>query len=322
MLDGFGRTVDYLRISVTDRCNLRCVYCMPEEGAAWTPHERILRYEDILRLCGIFASLGVRNFRITGGEPLIRKGLPALAAGIKAIPGAERVALTTNGVMLAEALPALLDAGIDGINFSLDTLDRERFAALTRRDMLPQALRGLDAVLKAPGLTLKLNCVAASGSERDWLALAAIAREHPVAVRFIEAMPIGLGRTLEFCGEAAVRKALEKAYGEAAPCAAPLGSGPARYVSFPGFAGSVGFISALSHRFCGGCNRVRLTAAGFLKTCLQYDAGVDLAPLLGDGDETLREAIRDAILRKPEAHQFQNAAVPHSEGRIMSQIGG
>ena len=161
MLDGFGRSIDYLRISVTDRCNLRCVYCMPEEGVPWMPQESILRYEDILRLCQFFVSLGIVNFRLTGGEPLARKGLAALVAGIKAISGAKRVALTTNGVALAENLPALVGAGLDGLNLSLDTLDRERFSALTRRDLLPEVLRGLDAALAAPGLNLKLNCVAA-----------------------------------------------------------------------------------------------------------------------------------------------------------------
>ncbi len=322
MNDAYGRRIDYLRISVTDRCDLRCVYCMPADGVEWQPHERILRYEELLRLCRIFVSLGVTRFKLTGGEPLVRKGLAELVRGIRAIPGVEAVTLTTNGVQLEQALPALLDAGIDGINLSLDTLDRARFAALTRRDALPQVLRGLEAALAAPGLNLKLNCVAMPGRADDWIALAQLAKAHPIAVRFIEPMPIGLGRDLAFCGEAEVRAALEAAFGPLRPFEGRLGNGPAQYFTAAGFAGELGFISAVSHQFCERCNRVRLTAAGYLKTCLQYDVGADLAPLLEGPDDAIRAAIEDAIARKPEAHRFTAAQVDHREARIMSQIGG
>ena len=322
MNDGFGRKIDYLRVSVTDRCNLRCTYCMPETGTEWLPHEKVLRYEDILRLCRIFASLGVTKYKLTGGEPLVRKGLASLAAGIRAIPGTTSVTLTTNGVALREQLPALLEAGIDGINLSLDTLDRDRYAAITRRDALPAVLEGLETALAAPELRLKLNCVAMAGCREDWVELASLAKDNRLAVRFIELMPIGLGGMLGGCTEEDVSGALEQAYGPLTPSEGVYGNGPCRYFSLPGFRGKIGFISAMSHKFCAGCNRVRLTATGFLKTCLQYETGVDLAPLLTGSDEALRTAIEDAIRNKPAEHRFTAGDVPSREKHDMNQIGG
>ena len=322
MIDSFGRNIDYLRISVTDRCSLRCTYCMPEDGVQWLPHDRILRYEELLRLCLVFVSLGITKFKITGGEPLVRKGVADLIRALKEMDGVQSVTLTTNGVELAAQLPALLDAGIDGINLSLDTLDRERFLARTRRDALPQVLQGLEAALAVPGLNLKLNCVSMAGAEDDWLALAALAKDRPLTVRFIELMPIGMGQGSATCTEAEVSAVLEAAYGKLTPFDTPLGNGPAHYFTLPGFAGKIGFISAVSHAFCERCNRVRLTASGYLKTCLQYDTGADLASLLGEPDDTIRAAVTDAIARKPKSHQFQSAAVEHGETHIMSQIGG
>ena len=322
MIDGKGRNIDYLRISVTDRCNLRCVYCMPEEGVEWMPHTGILSYEDILRLCRIFAELGVTKFKLTGGEPLARRGLEVLVAGLKEIPATQSVTLTTNGVLLAEQLPKLVDAGLDGVNISLDTLDRERYAAITRRDVLPDALRGLEAALAVPELNVKLNCVPIGDHPEDWVALAGLARESRLAVRFIELMPIGIGRDLGPCTEEQVRKAVEEVYGTMAPYEGVLGNGPCSYVSLPGFAGKIGFISAMSHKFCRSCNRVRLTASGFLKTCLQYETGVDLAPLLRESDERLRDAAVEAIRSKPAAHQFGETLICGGEAHRMNEIGG
>ena len=322
MIDALGRNIDYIRLSITDRCSLRCTYCMPEGGVQWLPHERILRYEELLRLCRIFVSLGITKFKITGGEPLVRRGVADFIRSLKAIDGVESVTLTTNGVDLASQLPALLDAGVDGINLSLDTLDRARFSERTRRDALPQVLEGLDAALQVPGLNLKLNCVSMAGCAEDWLALARIAKERNVTVRFIELMPIGMGQGSVPCTEAEVSAALECAYGKLTPYDTPLGNGPAHYFTLPGFTGKIGFISAVSHAFCDRCNRVRLTASGYLKTCLQYDTGADLAALLAQLDETIRAAVTDAIARKPKSHQFQSAAVEHGEQHIMSQIGG
>lgn len=320
MKDGFGRTIDYLRISVTDRCNLRCRYCMPEEGVDQLSHEEILRYEDILRLASIFAKLGVRKVRLTGGEPLARKGLAALVEGLRAIDGIREVAVTTNGTLLEDQLPGLLAAGLTGVNISLDTLREETFRQITRREGVGRTVAAIDACLAA-GLPVKVNCVPIA-PEEELVELAGLAKDRPLAVRFIELMPIGLGKDL--CGrrEDELRALLERAYGPMAPYEGHLGSGPSRYVAPSGFQGQIGFISSLSHQFCDRCNRVRLTANGFLKTCLQYDRGVWLRPLLGGPDEGLEEAILAAVRDKPAAHQFAKGQVAGGERHIMSQIGG
>ena len=320
MKDGFGRTIDYLRISVTDQCNLRCRYCMPEEGVDQLSHEEILRYEDILRLASIFAKLGVRKVRLTGGEPLARKGLAALVEWLRAIDGIREVAVTTNGTLLEDQLPGLLAAGLTGVNISLDTLREETFRQITRREGVGRTVAAIDACLAA-GLPVKVNCVPIA-PEEELVELAGLAKDLPLAVRFIELMPIGLGKDL--CGrrEDELRALLERAYGPMAPYEGHLGSGPSRYVAPSGFQGQIGFISSLSHQFCDRCNRVRLTANGFLKTCLQYDRGVWLRPLLGGPDEGLEEAILAAVRDKPAAHQFAKGQVAGGERHIMSQIGG
>lgn len=325
MIDGFGRSIDYLRISVTDRCNLRCVYCMPPEGVEWMDHEEMLSYEEIIRLCSLFAQVGIRKVRLTGGEPLARRDLPELVRGIHAIDGIESIALTTNGLLLQEQLPALLEAGLTAVNLSLDTLDRAQYAAITRRDALDQALSGLYAALDAPGLRVKLNCVPMGENDAQLVPLADLAREHDLAVRYIELMPIGLGGSLPRRTEEEVRAMLEAAFGPMTPCDESLGAGPGHYFTIPGFRGKIGFISAMTHQFCDGCNRVRLTATGFLKTCLQYETGRDLRTLLrdGSGDEVLLEAIRSAILHKPAQHHFLDATgLREDERHNMHQIGG
>lgn len=325
MLDQFDRRIDYLRVSLTDRCNLRCVYCMPEEGVEWMPHGEILSYEEIIRLCRIFAGLGIQNIRLTGGEPLCRKGVADLVKALKGVAGITSVTLTTNGVNLARELPALAEAGLDGVNISLDTLDRGQFLALTRRDSLDRVLEGLHAALATPGLTVKLNCVPTDENWNQLVPLAGLAREYPVAVRFIELMPIGFGKGLGFRGEGEIRTLLEGTYGPMTPYEGRVGSGPCRYMTLPGFAGRLGFISAMSHRFCSQCNRVRLTAQGFLKTCLQYEGGADLKALLRQGgtDEELTCLAREAIRAKPVSHRFGETGDQQAvERHVMSQIGG
>lgn len=324
MRDGLGREIRYLRLSVTDRCNLRCRYCMPETGVEWVDHSAILTYEQILRLVRLLARLGVRKVRLTGGEPLVRKGLSRLVAGLKQVEGVEQVRLTTNGLLLAQQLPQLLAAGLDGVNLSLDTLDRTQYARLTRRDGLPQALEGLEAALAVPGLPVKVNCVPYGGNDDQLVPLARLAQERAVWVRFIELMPIGLGASLTRRSEGEVLARLERAFGPALPCPQEVGGGPSRYLTFAGFRGRVGFISAVSHRFCGSCDRVRLTAAGFLKTCLQYDQGADLKGLLeaGADDAVLAQAIRRAVAQKPAGHHFGEGPTGRDESRNMNQIGG
>ncbi|MCD7947582.1 MAG: GTP 3',8-cyclase MoaA [Oscillospiraceae bacterium] len=324
MLDNHNRNIDYLRISVTDRCNLRCTYCMPPEGVGWIPHSAILTVAEMIRLSRLFAEMGFRRIRLTGGEPLVRKGVAQIVRGIKGIPGIEKVTLTTNGVLLAEQLPALLDAGLDGVNISLDTLDRAQFAAIARRDELHRALAGIHAALAVPGFNIKLNCVPSGENDAQLVPIAALAKDHNVAVRFIEMMPIGLGGTQHRRTQAEVLAMLEESFGGAIACQQPDGGGPGEYVTFAGFQGKVGFISAMTHKFCHNCNRVRLSATGFLKTCLQYETGADLKALLNAGasDDTLRAAIAQAIAQKPASHHFSEHRETEGETRNMHQIGG
>ncbi len=324
MRDQQGRNICYLRISVTDRCNLRCVYCMPEEGVAWMPHEDILTYEQITQVVEAAASLGVRHVRLTGGEPLVRPQLYRLVEMVKGIEQIETVTLTTNGVLLAQQLPQLRRAGLDGVNISLDTLNPQQFAAITRRELLSQAREGLTAALQMPGLTVKVNCVPAHYNCDQIVPLASLARDQDVSVRFIEMMPIGLGRESVGLSQHQVMEQLTGSFGPPGSCARPLGVGPSEYFTFSGFVGRIGFISAVSHQFCHQCNRVRLTAGGYLKTCLQYDTGVALKPCLeaGSSPETLRRIMEQAIYQKPASHHFSTAAQVGDEANNMHQIGG
>lgn len=325
MQDQLKRNIDYLRISITDRCNLRCVYCMPQDGVEWVPHGEILTYEELLRLARIFAGQGVRRIRLTGGEPLCRKGVAGLVGGLKGLEGIETVTLTTNGVTLAEHLPGLLEAGLDGVNISLDTLDREQFHALTRRDELVQVLEGMEMAMNTPGLTVKVNCVPGEENKNQLLDLARLAKDRTVSVRFIELMPLGHGAGRTFPGEDEVRRILEREFGPMTPREGVVGGGPCQYWSLPGFQGGIGFISPMSHNFCADCNRVRLTARGFLKTCLHYDRGRDLGGLLRKGgtDQELVAAVMEAIQDKPGRHHFEKTeGQPRVERHGMSQIGG
>ncbi len=324
MKDGFGRTIDYIRISVTDRCNLRCVYCMPETGVTPLEHGDILSYEEILRICGILAELGVTKVKLTGGEPLIRKNLSYLVAGLKNISGIQKVTLTTNGVLLADQLPELMAAGLDAVNISIDTLDEGKYHQVTRCGHRNDVLRGLEAALFYKELPVKINCVPVFSDNKNLLEMAGLAKDHPVHVRFIEMMPIGLGRNYDFLSENAIKAVLEDVYGPLVPCKETLGNGPCHYYTVDGFLGKIGFISAISHKFCHQCNRVRLSAEGYLKTCLQYDTGSDLRALMRSGgdDRALLELIERTILEKPASHHFNEGPEGGDEDRRMYQIGG
>ncbi|MBS6397016.1 MAG: GTP 3',8-cyclase MoaA [Clostridiales bacterium] len=324
MIDGKGREIDYIRISVTDRCNLRCCYCMPEDGIPACSHEEILRYDEILRLTEAFAGLGFRKVKLTGGEPLVRRNLAGLVGELKAIPGIEQVTLTTNGVLLQEQMKELAEAGIDSINLSLDSLDPGTYQQITRRDCLDQVLEGMREALRYPGIPLKINCVPMGQSEEELCELAELARTCLVHVRFIEMMPIGLGKGFQGRSEQEILEILEDRFGPAGPVSEILGNGPGHYYEFAGFHGRIGFISAVSHKFCHTCNRVRLTSQGYLKTCLQYDRGKDMREPLRAGAslEELQELIREALLEKPEGHAFFQNSGENKEQRIMSQIGG
>ena len=324
MKDRFGREIDYLRISITDRCNLRCVYCMPENGIAQIPHKEILTYDEITRICRCMTGLGVHKIKLTGGEPLTRKECATLVAMLKNLNGIEKVTLTTNGILLGEQMTGLADAGIDDINISLDTLDAASFAKVTRRENLNQVLEGIEAVLQYPEIGLKINCVPVLVDPENLVSVAGLAKRYPLHVRFIEMMPIGYGREFQFRGEEEICQILERAYGIMTPVTERYGNGPCHYYKIEGFQGKIGFISAMTHKFCDQCNRVRMTAEGFLKACLQYQTGTDLKGLMRSGctDEELTEAIQKVIWEKPVSHHFTSKEVDEDEARLMSQIGG
>lgn len=325
MRDNEGRNIDYLRISVTDRCNLRCIYCMPESGVTCLPHEKIMTYDEIVTVCRTFAKHGLKKVKITGGEPLVRKGVVELIRQLKKIPGIENVTITTNGVLLADYYDALAEAGIDAITVSLDTLNRDVFREITRRDELDRVLAGIEKAVHG-SVKFKLNCVPALGVEKqEILALLNYVKDADVDVRFIEMMPIGLGKKFEFVSEDALRALIEAQYGPMTLCEEKRGNGPSTHYNVPGLTGKVGFISAVSHKFCDKCNRVRLTSDGYLKTCLQYEYGVALKPLLEQGvsEEELWNAMETAIKSKPKAHHFEEKRdEAEDEVKGMSQIGG
>ena len=329
MKDQYGRDITYMRISVTDRCNLRCIYCMPEEGVRQVGHGDILTYDEIVRIARGAASLGITRVRLTGGEPLVRRGVDRLVRMLRETEGIREVALTTNGVLLGEQMKGLADAGVSAVNVSLDTLDRAMYADITRRDLLPAALGGLKEALRYPRVKVKVNCVPLRGiNEGQWAVLAALAKEYPLDVRFIEMMPVGLGRQFQVCTQEEVLQKLRSVYGseqsEEKDAAHRREEGPGNYVSFYGFRGRIGFISALSHPFCGACNRIRLTAEGVLKPCLQYAGGTDLRALVRGGadEDALREGIRQAVFGKPCGHHFGRDAEETDEDREMFRIGG
>lgn len=326
LIDGFNRPITYLRVSVTDKCNLRCVYCMPEGGLPWLRRDEILTYEEIVELVRAAASVGVRAVRLTGGEPLLRRELSRLVAALSAIEGIEDIALSTNGLLLAAQLDELVAAGLRRINVSLDTLRADRFEAIARRPGLDAVLRGIDAAIAAGLTPLKLNCVVMRGHNDDELMeFAGLTRDRPIFVRFIEVMPVHENLELQRDVYVASVEILERigALGELQPVVGPPGNGPARYFAFPGAAGAVGVISPLSHDYCERCNRVRLTADGRLRLCLFGDHALDLRTPLRTGATTaqLAEILRSAMLIKPQRHHLRLGETA-SRLRAFSEIGG
>lgn len=311
---------------MTDRCNLRCIYCMPEEGIRLTGRENILQEPEIIRVCQVMAELGIKKIKITGGEPLVRPQIPGLIRQIKAIPGIEKVTLTTNGILLKKQMKKLAEAGLDSLNISLDTLDRKVFEKITRRDFLGDTLDGIEEAMKYPKVQLKINCVPLGTEEQNLCEIAEFACKYPVHVRFIEMMPIGYGSSFTGMSQKKIISLLEEKFGTLIPYEGePLGNGPCKYYTVDGFQGKIGFISAISHKFCSECNRIRLTSQGYLKTCLQYTAGRDLREVLRNGgtDEELKETIKEALSEKPDGHHFREKVKDDdTESLCMSQIGG
>lgn len=325
MFDAYHRNIHYLRLSVTDLCNLRCRYCMPD-GVEKLEREAVLSHEEFLRLAALFAQCGIDTVRVTGGEPLVRKNVAQLVAGLKEIPGIRRVTMTTNAVLLADQLPALLDAGLDSVNISLDTLRPEVFRQITARDDFAAVEAGLRAALES-GLPVKLNCVPQAGvNEAELEDLAALAKNHPLQVRFIEMMPIGYGAAMPCISGPELRHRFARRWADLVPLPAEqgcaLGDGPAVYYTVPGWQGSIGFIAAVHGKFCASCNRVRLTSQGFLRPCLASETGCDLRALLRSGatDQELLTAIRETIWSKPREHHFEDCSMPATRG--MYRIGG
>ena len=322
MFDSTRRDIHYLRLSVTDLCNLRCRYCMPD-GVEKLEREAVLTYEEFLRLAALFAQCGIDTVRVTGGEPLVRKNVAQLVAGLKAIPGIRKVTMTTNGILLAQQLPALLAAGLDSVNISLDTLRSEVFRQITARDDFAAVQAGLQAALES-GIPVKLNCVPQAGvNEGELEDLAALAENRPLQVRFIEMMPIGYGAAMPCISGPELRQRFARRWPELQPLTeAAFGDGPAVYYTVPGWQGSIGFIAAVHGKFCASCNRVRLTSQGFLRPCLASEAGCDLRALLRSGadDTQLLAAIRETIWAKPREHHFEDSFMPATRG--MYRIGG
>ncbi len=324
MQDGCGRTIDYMRISITDRCNLRCRYCMPERIETVAMSE-ILTYEEIATVVREAAEIGITRIKITGGEPLVRRDASRLIGMLKEIQGIGEVTLTTNGILLSEQLEDLLQAGVDGINISLDTLDPEKYHQITGFDCLEQVRAGLEAALDS-GIRVKLNAV--SIDREDVEPLVELTKERPLDVRFIELMPIGMGKGYKGLPHDELLTWLHEKFGsELQRDETRHGNGPAVYYRIPGYRGSIGFISAIHGKFCDSCNRIRMTSQGFLKSCLCYDTGVDVKGILrGNFSEKerrlgVKNCIEKCILSKPDAHSFlQKEQI--SEQHNMSAIGG
>ena len=325
MRDLYNRKIDYMRISVTDRCNFRCRYCMPD-GIRKVPMEKILTYEQITEICEAGVSLGITKFKITGGEPLVRLGCPDLVGMIRGIPGAEQITMTTNGMLLAEMLPALMKNGLDAVNISLDTLKPEVFRYITGKNALPAVLAGIHAAADS-GLKVKINAVLQQGvNDGEWEDLLLLSKDLPVDVRFIEMMPIGHGKGCPEVSNDVILGKIRQKYPGTAEDQSVHGNGPARYVRIPGFRGGAGFISAIHGQFCASCNRIRLTSQGRLKPCLCYGDTVDLMDVFRMQDQEkrrslLEERITGAIRMKPEAHCFAHLRDVTERGNMV-QIGG
>lgn len=344
--DGFGRDINYLRIAVTDKCNFRCIYCMPADGVAPRAHDELLSAEEIARFVRLVAGEGIRRVRLTGGEPLVSRRIIPLIRDIRAIPQIEDISLTTNGALLPKLAPQLKDAGLNRVNISLDTLDPTLFGKITRLGRLEQTMAGIDAALAWGFEPVKVNCVVVRRLNQDVAALARLTLDRPIHLRFIEYMPIGDERTSSHCAVDPHAPTLNPALWDASDTVpsdelrarinagaaavglgelepldindAPAGAGPARYWHFSGAAGTVGFISAMSNHFCANCNRLRLTADGNVRPCLFSDAEYSVREALRRGDDMQVLSIwRDAVAHKPQEH-----AIIEGTQRFMSQIGG
>ena len=326
--DSFGRRIEYLRISLTDRCNLRCVYCMPAEGVPYEELDNVLSFDEIEQVVQALASAGLKKIRLTGGEPLVRKNTPELAARLTAIPGIQEVTLTSNGILLARDAQALWDAGIRRVNISMDTLQEERFVKLARREEFARAWQGLETALTVGFSPIKLNCVLMRGINDDEIeAFGHLTRERPISVRFLEYMPIGQVSNAQWRAQYVSNEEAVATLKALWPNLETLHDSPestSRNFKIPGALGTVGVINPISHRFCEGCNRLRLTANGKLVPCLADNFEYDLMAPLRAGctaSEILAHAVA-ALSHKPIQSDFEGRLARGGSLRTMSQIGG
>ena len=327
IVDSLGRVHTNLRISVTDRCNIRCFYCMPDENIRFKPREELLTFEEIERFVRIVAGMGVNKLRLTGGEPLVRSGLPDLVRRLTTIPGIADIALTTNGLLLGERAQALKDAGLHRLNISLDTLDEATFQRITRREGLDRVLDGIFAAQRAGFDRIRLNAVAIAGlTEADVVPLGEFARQHDLEMRFIEFMPLdaeGNWQDDQVLPGEAIRAQLEEAFGPLVPASRPDPSQPAVDYAFADGVGRIGFINPVSQPFCGDCNRLRVTAEGQLRNCLFSTVEWDARELLRSdaADDEIAQLVRDCVWAKRPGHGIDSNDFIRPQ-RAMYQIGG
>lgn len=326
MLDKYERVIDYMRISIIDRCNLRCVYCMPSEGVKPVEHRSILRYEEIIRIVRSAARLGVRKVRITGGEPLVRKNLPSLVASLNSIEGIEDISLTTNGLLLKKLARPLAEAGLRRVNISLDSLDPRRYSEITRGGSIGEVQAGIREAEEAGLLPIKINMVPLRGlNDAEIEEFARLTLRLPYHVRFIEFMPIGardLWNEEKYLSTDEIKRRVE-AIAPLSPVKARR-AGPARYFRFEGAPGVVGFISPLTHHFCSSCNRLRLTSDGKLRPCLFSETEIDLKSALRGGADAgeIERLLRLAVEVKPQGHTLDHEKRSLLRLKPMSKIGG
>ncbi len=323
MKDKFGREIDYLRVSVTDKCNLRCIYCMDEKDNTFLKNDEKLTDDEIYRIVKESSELGIKKVRITGGEPLVKPNLVNLIGRINSISGIEEIYLTTNGILLADMIDELALNGLKGVNISLDSLNEERFNKLTRLGKLNKVLEAIDKAIDL-GIKVKLNTVIVNDINKDEIIdFVNLTKEKNIDVRFIELMPIGVAINYKGATNEEVLKIISENYSDYEEVARSKSGGPASYIKLKDAKGKIGFISAISNCFCEECNRIRLTPEGFLKQCLHFDYGIDLKNKLraGISDEELRKLIYDNIYEKQEKHLFLEKS-DHKEIKFMNQIGG
>ncbi len=330
MIDSYNRNINYLRISVTDRCNLRCTYCMPKEGLSAIGHEDILRYEEIVRIVEVAARMGIAKVRVTGGEPLVRRGIVEFMARLSAIAGLNDISLTTNGVMLADFAAPLYKAGVKRINISLDSLNKEKYARITRGGELASVLAGIEAVHREGFFPIKLNVVVIKGvNDDELLDFALLSLNNPYQIRFIELMPMGtagLCHESNYLSNTVIFEGINRVYPlKPVQYEKRIVDGPASMFKIDGAQGEIGFISPISHHFCNSCNRLRLTSDGYLRACLLDDNDISLKDALRQGcsDEDLQLLIGGAISGKPKEHEIvRDESHVRKCVKEMSSLGG